>query len=729
MKVLIIAEKPSVAADIAKVLNVKKKNDGYYSSEAYFVSWAVGHLVALCDPEDYDERLKKWKMADLPIIPSEIKLKPVEKTKKQLNVLKKLMNSSEVESLICATDSGREGELIFRYIYEITKCRKPFKRLWISSMTDTAIKQGFNDIKPGSNYDNLYYSAKCRSEADWLVGINASRAYTLKYDSLLSIGRVQTPTLAIITSRQDEINAFKPQDYWQIKTDFSKYQGLWTDLIHKDNKILDIEKAKEIIEKIQGQEGEIADITKEKKSQSPGLLYDLTLLQREANRKYGYSAQETLSIAQDLYEKRKLITYPRTDSQYLSDDMIPKITIVLNKLKNIDKYKEYADYVLGLPKLPISKRIVDNKKITDHHAIIPTEKQADLERLSQKEAHIYDMIAKKFISVFYPNYMYNVTKIITVVCDESFVTQGNTVIQLGFKELYKDEAKDNKEKEDENSILPDVKKGEKYTVEKSELIAKKTLPPKPYTEETLLGAMENAGRFVEDEEIKEKLKESGIGTPATRAAIIERIISVGYIKRSGKNLIPTEKGMNLIKIVPHELKSPETTGKWEKGLTSISKGNMDSKRFMGSINNYVRYIIQSANSTKSEVIFPKEERNTKKYPAKSLGVCPLCKEEEEGGILENTKAFYCTNWKRGCKFTVWKNILDAYGLNLDGKLMKGLLKEKKVERLDIIMPQTGEKCIADLVFDITKNPYVQIINVDRIENEEKKAPDMKAPAE
>ncbi|WP_250227651.1 DNA topoisomerase III [Anaeropeptidivorans aminofermentans] len=716
-KILIIAEKPSVAQDIAKVLNAKVKGDGFFSSDEYIVTWALGHLVSLAEPEDYDEKYKKWKIADLPIMPEKIKLKSAPKTQKQLNILKKLMNSEDTESIICATDSGREGELIFRYIYEFTKCRKPFKRLWISSMTDAAIKKGFQDIKPGSDYDNLYYSAKCRSEADWLVGINASRAYSLKYNSLLSIGRVQTPTLAIITSRQEEIDAFVPQDYWQIKAQFGEYIGLWSTEDLKDNKLFDLEKANEIISKLQSKTGTVKDIIKEKKSQPPGLLYDLTLLQREANRKFGYSAKDTLSIAQDLYEKRKLITYPRTDSQYLSDDMVPKLKTVIEKL-NMEPYGDYVHYVLSLPKLPITKRIVDNKKISDHHAIIPTEKQANLKALSSGEYNIYDLIVRKFLAAFYPNYIYNVTKIITLSEEETFVTQGNTVIQLGFRELYKDDKKP--AKEEEEAILPDVKIGEEFPVLHTELISKKTTPPKLYTEESLLAAMENAGRFVDDETLKEKLKESGIGTPATRAAIIERLISVGYLTRSGKNLIPTEKGMNLIKTVPHELKSPETTGKWEKGLTSIAKGNMDSRKFMDSIGRYVKYIIDCSKSSSAAVHFPKDEKKTKKYPSKSFGDCPLCK---EGKVLENTKAFYCSRWKEGCKFTLWKSILDRYGLKLDEKIITEALHKRKIEGIKIVMPQTGEECTADLVLDMEKNPYLQIVNVNRINSEKQKTRD------
>jgi len=593
-KTLIIAEKPSVGRDIAKVLKCKSKGDGYLYSDEYIISWAVGHLVSLADPQDYDPSLKKWSLGSLPIIPSSFQLKPIQSSKKQLDVLKKLMASKEVDSLICATDSGREGELIFRYIYDYAKCRKPFRRLWISSMTDKAITEGFDKLKPGSEYDNLYRSAKCRSEADWLVGINASRAYTLRHNVLYSIGRVQTPTLAIIVARQKEIDAFVPKDYWEIFVDFDIYKAIWVDKDKKESKIFEKEKAQAIIDKIKGKNGRVDSIEKEDKKQLPWLLYDLTELQRDCNRKFGYTAKKTLSIAQDLYEKRKLITYPRTDSRYLTDDMKPKIRAVLQRL-DFGEYKDYAQRLLDMEALPFSKRIFDNGKVSDHHAIIPTESKVNINALSQDELNVYGLIARRFISVFYPPYLYSVTRIITIIEEENFLTKGTTVNQLGFMELYKNDK--DKEEGEEDAVLPELETGQEYPLSKSQLKQKKTQPPKTYTEATLLSAMENAGRFVEDETLKEQMKDSGLGTPATRAAIIERLLQVGYLERKGRTLIPTEKGIRLISIVPEQVKSPETTGKWEKGLSSIAKGKMDAGRFMGSIVRYVHFLVESSRAS------------------------------------------------------------------------------------------------------------------------------------
>lgn len=680
MKVLIIAEKPSVARDIAKVLKCNKKGEGYLYNDSYIISWAIGHLVTLCEPEDYDESLKKWNINTLPIIPKQIKLKAIKTTRQQLKILNNLIKLDEVSSLVCATDSGREGELIFRYIYDITKCKKPFKRLWISSMTDEAIKEGFKNLKDGKDYDNLYLSAKCRSEADWLVGINASRAFTLKFDTLLSIGRVQTPTLAILVDRHKEIQNFEIKPYYEIETNFQTldenakfYKGLWIDE-KNETKIFEKEKAEAIKQDIKDKEGFVKSIENETKKQPPPLLYDLTELQRDCNKKFSYSAQKTLSIAQDLYEKRKLITYPRTDSRYLSEDMRTKLKPIINKLNEVPEYKEFTEYILSLEKLPITKRIIDNSKITDHHAIIPTLTKINLQSLSVDEKNVFKLIVHRFLAVFYPSYVYATTKIITKVGEHTFLTKGSTIIEAGFTKLNINE----KEKKEE--VLPNVCAMEKVEVKEVKLLSKKTSPPPHYTEATLLSAMENAGRFVENEDIKESLKESGLGTPATRASIIERLIKVGYVKRKSKALLPTDKGIKLIEIVPKELKSPETTGKWEKGLSSISKGNMTVDKFMGSINRYVCFLVDYAKNTNATVQFEDSNyekfKKTAKYKKiEKIGICPKCK----GDILENSKGYYCSNWKKGCKFSLWKNSLEPYGLFLHKDLAKELIEKKELK--------------------------------------------------
>lgn len=712
-KILIIAEKPSVGRDIAKVLKCTTRGEGCLIGEQYIVSWAIGHLVTLCDPEDYGETLKKWSKETLPIIPETIKLKAIKQTLPQLKILKKLMNDKDTASIICATDSGREGELIFRYIYDISKCKKPFQRLWISSMTDTAIIEGFKNLKDSKEYDNLYLSAKCRSEADWLVGINATRAYTLKYDTLLSIGRVQTPTLAIIVSKQKEIDAFESKEYFEVQDNYGLFTGIWFHEEDNSTKIFEKEKADNIAKKIEDKDGVVLKIEKEEKRQPPPLLYDLTELQRDCNRKLGYSAQKTLTIAQSLYETKKLITYPRTDSRYLSDDMIPKIKNTLKKITYVGNYQYYAQNVLDMEKLPISKRIIDNSKVTDHHAIIPTDNNIKSENLNPEEKKVYHLIVMRFISVFYPNYIYSVTKVITEVLGEKFLSKGTVVIQEGWMEIYlkldTDKEKESKNDKKDDQVLPELKEGELVHVNEVNVNKKKTQPPKPYNEASLLSAMENAGRFIEDENLREQLKESGLGTPATRASIIERLISVGYIVRKGKMLIPTEKGMKLVEIVPDELKSSITTGKWEKGLSSIAKGGMEDTRFMGSIKRYVNFLIGASDNSSKNIVFEEEKKKFKKI--RVLGSCPLCK---EGEILENTKAYYCNRWKRGCKFSIWKNSLDSYGNCVDDKKIAKLLKDGEMKGVEVTMPQTQEKCKATLILKSDLSGALELKDMTRI---------------
>lgn len=635
-KVLVIAEKPSVGRDIARVLGCEGRGEGCLVGAKYIVSWAVGHLVTLCDPDDYAPELKKWRFETLPIMPQQMRLKQINATKDQLQVLRKLMNSPEVDSLICATDSGREGELIFRYIYQLCGCRKPFERLWVSSMTDAAIKDGFAKLAPGSNYDKLFYSARCRSEADWLVGINASRAYTLKYSTLLSIGRVQTPTLGIIVQRAQEIAAFVPEEYFELKADFGAYWGLWLGKDGKTTRIGSETAAAELAEKVAGQPTRVVSVQREEKSQPPPLLYDLTELQRDCNKRFGFSAQKTLNIAQSLYESRKLITYPRTDSRYLSDDLVPLLPERIRQLAQLPEFAEAAGPLLPPHQIKPGKRVIDNSKITDHHAIIPTEGVLRLNGLTPDEYQVFRLIVLRFLAVFYPPYVYASTRVITEAVGERFISRGQEVLQPGWTELYRglpdedgsENKADNKaeskaessatgakakkskakDKDKEDQQLPNLVEGDEARVERTEVRRKKTQPPKPYTEAGLLSAMENAGRFVEDEALREQLKENGLGTPATRAAIIERLLQVGYIQRKGKALLPTEKGEKLIEVVPPEMKSPETTGKWERGLSAIAAGRMSSDVFMGSIRRYVQFLVSDCATSTRYVQFPEERR-------------------------------------------------------------------------------------------------------------------------
>ncbi len=660
---LIIAEKPSVGRDIAKALGVSKKGDGFLFNDKYYITWAVGHLVTLFDPEDYDKALKKWDKKTLPILPQELKIKPNNQTKDQLKVIANLVKKPEVEGLICATDSGREGELIFRHIYHYTGCKKPFTRLWISSMTNEAILEGFSKLKPSTEYDNLYYSAKCRQEADWLVGINATRAYTIKYNVLLSIGRVQTPTLAIIVERQREINEFVPEIYFELQARFEGYNGKWVNKSGK-SKIETLDKVTALKEKLDGKTGIVMDISVEKKTNKPPLLFDLTELQRTCNQKFNLSAQQTLDVAQDLYEKHKLITYPRTDSRHLSKDMKATVESTMKKM-NIPPFDKYINKIIGKP-LSFNKRIIDDTKVTDHHAIIPTGKVSGISNLKLQEKQVFYAIVKQFIAAFFDDYIYNVTKITTNIEDEKFLTKGNTIVELGFKELFFDD-----DKEDED-ILPKVEVGDIIQVLALEQQEKQTKPPKLYNEATLLSAMENAGRFVEDE-VTEHLKERGIGTPATRASIIERLIKVKYIERKGKTLVPTDKAIKLIKACPDELKSPATTEKWERGLSKISSGEMEPEKFMGSIQRYVNFLVNDANNNQTGLVFEAEPvKNSKGKEIKGLGKCPKCK---NGTILEHSKGFYCTNWRNGCKFTIWKDVAKEYVFELPAKVVKEVIKK------------------------------------------------------
>jgi len=712
-KILIIAEKPSVGRDIARVLGCKKNADGCLVGEDYIVSWAIGHLVTLAEPEDYHKEWKRWDANTLPMLPQSMKLKSISQTMKQLRRLRELMNDTETDSIICATDSGREGELIFRYIYRITKCEKPFSRLWISSMTDIAIKEGFAKLKKGEEYDDLYFSAKCRSEADWLVGMNATRAYSLRYGTLLSIGRVQTPTLAMIVTRQKEIDAFDSKDYFEVQSNYKDFTGIWIDRENNQTKIQEKEKADEIAKKVKGKEGILDEIQKEKKNQPAPLLYDLTELQRDCNKRFGFSAQKTLNLAQDLYEKRKMITYPRTDSRYLSHDMVDTVKETLKKVKAIGCYTPFVERILEKEKLPFSKRIIDDSKVTDHHAIIPANGKVRIESLSVDEKKVYHLIVLRFLAVFYPPYQYTITKLFVKGEGETFLSKGTTVVDWGYMEIYNVLQKtEEKKKKEEDQQLPQLNQGDPVHFEDAVVLKKKTKAPSPYTESSLLSAMENAGRFVEDETLKEQLKESGIGTPATRAAIIERILAVGYVIRKGKNLIPTEKGMKIIEVVPEQLKSPETTGKWEKGLSSIAKGSMEDKRFMDSIKRYVTFLVGDAKTKHQDVIFPSDEPKWKGNVQKGFGTCPLCK---SGMVLENTKSFYCSNWKQGCKLSLWKDSVKPYGITLDATMVKTLLEDGVVQEVFATLPQTGEQKKGSMRLNLENGCRVELVNLQNKE--------------
>ncbi len=675
---VIIAEKPSVGRDIAKVLKCNTRGDGFLKGENHIVTWAVGHLVSLQEPDELDEKYKKWRMGDLPILPDTIPLKVLPSTRSQFSIIKKLINDPETDSLICATDAGREGELIFRYIYDKAGCQKPFARLWISSMTDEAIKDGFASLRPGGDYNGLYLSAKARSESDWLVGMNLSRAFTLRYNTLLSIGRVQTPTLAILVKRHKEIVDFKPESYHLLNADFGDYKGAWfKEGQQNDTRLESKDAADAIAKKVKGKEAKVTLAETNQKQEIAPQLYDLTTLQRDANRLLSMTAQKTLSTAQSLYETHKAITYPRTDSRYLSKDMVGRTSQTLKALPA--KYQPYVQRALPDGKLPFFKRVFDDTKVTDHHAILPTPKTVNLDKLSTEERNLFDLIARRALNAFYPPFVYDATKIITACEEETFRTTGRTIIDPGWRVL---ELSGKTKKDDDEAALPILSLGDTRKIEKVTIKSESTKPPSPHTDGTLLYAMEHAGREVEDEALKEQMKSVGLGTPATRAAIIERLCKVGYAARKGKTIVATDKGVQLISIVPRELASPEMTGKWEQGLEEIATNQQNNQAFISDIKGFTANLVTFAKENKVEAAFPEDPSRHKSggkpaSPPLEGITCPLCK---EGTVHENSKAFYCSRYREGCKLTIWKNALErSGGPILSPKLVTLVLKDKNVQ--------------------------------------------------
>ncbi|MBE5797257.1 MAG: DNA topoisomerase III [Clostridiales bacterium] len=694
-RTVVVAEKPSVGRDIARVLGCTQRGAGCLIGQDYTVTWAVGHLVTLQEPDELDEKYKRWQFDTLPILPEDIPLKVIPSSRDQFKVVRDLINAADTDRLICATDAGREGELIFRYIYDKASCRKPFDRLWISSMTDEAISEGFRQIQPGSRYDGLYRSAQCRSQADWLVGMNASRAFTLRFDTLLSVGRVQTPTLAILVKRRKEIEEFKPEEYATVTADFGDYRGVWFDAkLEPDTHIPKIADAKAIAAEVKGRTGTVRTAETVRKKDPTPQLYDLTSLQRDANRLLGFTADKTLKTAQSLYETRKAITYPRTDSRYLPPDMIPRVVQTMHMLP--DSYKSLVPPALPGGKLPVSKRTVDETKVTDHHAIIPTAHRVNPESFSPDERQLYDMIARRMLTAFYPWCEYDATKVITEVPGDNrvhlFRTNGRVVLVNGWKdvaplaEMPKAKASGKRKKsdsEDEEIALPPLAPGDTRQVIKADVKEDKTKPPAQHNDASLLAAMEHAGREIEDEELARQMKGMGIGTPATRASIIERLIQVGYAVRKGKTLIATDKGVQLISIMPQEIASPEMTGRWELALDQITDGKQDAEKFMDSIRKFSTFLVNYARNNRSQVVFPDDGRRKQRRQvlvARGVPVegckCPVCK---EGSVLENDRTFFCSRSAEGCRFTLWKDCLTrGGGPELSAKLMQLVLANQVV---------------------------------------------------
>jgi DNA topoisomerase-3 len=746
-KTLVIAEKPSVGRDLAgaldgpfqrrklddiKLKRTRKKAEEptneevvdaaksktksrttrdeavFLESDDYVITWAVGHLVQLAEPEEYDEKWKRWKMADLPIVPPNgFKLVPRDaKSKKQLKLIETLLKRDDVDRIINACDAGREGELIFAYVYESVfgesatnpNAPKPVERLWISSMTKQAIREGFEKLRPGTQMQHLEDAARSRSEADWLVGMNATRAATIRgrawVGGVVSLGRVQTPTLGMIVKREREIQAFVPEPYRLVHATFQPpYQGLWFE--GDETRIFgNLERADEIVAKVSGQDGTIEKVERKEQSERAPLLYDLTSLQRDANRRYGFSARRTLQAAQSLYEGKKAITYPRTSSRYLSGDMVAQLKPTAATLQPVSEYRAAAEYVLGLDQLPL-QRVVNDAKVDDHHAIIPTDAEKDMDALTPDERRVFDLIAKRFLAVFHPPARYARTTVITVVEEERFRTRGKVTLEAGWRAVYGVEPDQERQSEDETEggEIPVLQEGRTVRCVAAEIEEKMTKPPPRYTEATLLSAMETAGKLIDDEELREAMKESGLGTPATRAETIETLIRREYIERVGKDLQATPKGIQVITMLEeHKLTSPELTGDWEHKLSDIEHGRGDRKAFMKGIADFTKETVEQIAALDKEKLRPQRVE---------LGLCPRCGAETGEIIRENSKAYGCTSWKSreevGCGFVIWKRVA---GRTLTPEIARQLIEERRTrEVLSGFRSRNGKPFRARLVLN------------------------------
>ena len=662
-KTLVIAEKPSVGRDFVGVLpGAFTKGEGYLEGPEHVVTWAVGHLVQLADPDEYDDRFKKWRMADLPIVPEHFKLVVRdERSKKQMNVVKRLIGRDDVELVINACDAGREGELIFAYLYEKSGSRKPVQRLWLNSMTKRAISEAFSELRPGEELASLEDAARSRSEADWIVGMNSTRAATIRlrssFDGAVSLGRVQTPTLAILARREEEIRAFKPEPYWIVDAQFDtvqdsprQYEGRFH--AGANPRLKSGEEARAVVAACEGQRGTITKLEKSERKERPPLLYDLTSLQSDANFRFGFTARRTLAAAQRLYEEHKALTYPRTNSRYLTQDMIAEIKPIARLVGERSEYAQASRYVVELDKLPLS-RVINDAKVTDHHAIIPTRAESHpVDRMNDDDRRIYDLVVRRFLAVFHPEAVFENTRVETTVGaaggasgQHVFRTRGKVMLVPGWRGVYGELSESERSDDDEGreQQLPKLTLEEAVSVLEIASEQKETKPPRRYTEGSLLRAMETAGKLVDEEELREAMKDSGIGTPATRAAIIERLLQVGYIERDARALVVTEKGLNVIRLLgQHPLTSPGMTGDWEHRLAKIETGQDSRRAFMGDIVKFTEDTVSELDSKLKDV----------RIPRANLGPCPVCGRD----IVENRKGYSC--WSRedpGCGFVIWKS--------------------------------------------------------------------------
>ena len=613
-KRLVLAEKPSVARDIARVLKCDKKGNGYLEGKDYVVTWALGHLVTLADPESYDVKYKTWNLEDLPMLPENLKLAVIKQSGKQYNAVKSQLTRGDINEIIIATDAGREGELVARWIIAKAKVNKPIKRLWISSVTDKAIKDGFANLKPGKAYENLYASAVARSEADWYIGLNASRALSTKFNAQLNCGRVQTPVVAIIAKREDEIKHFKAQTYYGIEAQTIENLKLtWQDA-KGNGRSFDKEKIEAIVKKLGKGNATVTEIEKKpKKSFSPG-LYDLTELQRDANKIFGYSAKETLNIMQKLYEQHKVLTYPRTDSRYISSDIVGTLPERL-KACGVGEFRSLTNKILNKP-IKASKSFVDDSKVSDHHAIIPTEGYVNFSAFNDKERKIYDLVVKRFLAVLFPAFEYEQLTLRAKIGDENFVARGKTILVSGWKEVYQNHFEEDDATDDlKEQILPRIEKGDTLNVKLIAQTSGQTKPPARFNEATLLTAMENPTKYMDtqNKQLAETLKSTGgLGTVATRADIIDKLFNSFLIEKRGKDIHITSKGRQLLDLVPEELKSPTLTGEWEQKLEAISNGKLKKEVFIAEMKKYTKEIVSEIKS--SDKKYKHENISTKSCP-------------------------------------------------------------------------------------------------------------------
>ena len=679
-KFLVIAEKPSVAQSYAKNLSAYKREDGYLEGESCIVSWCLGHLAEYAQPEEYDPKYEKWQFDDLPILPEAWKLKVSKDKKKQFEVIKTLMNRSDVEYLVNGCDAGREGELIFQRVYVLAGCRKPVKRLWISSMEDAAIQKGFQTMKSEEEYKNLCMAAVCRAQADWLIGMNGTRAYTTRYFKRLVVGRVQTPTLAMIAERQERIEHFQKEAFYKVALTDGK-------LTVVSENIANEEAADLLAALCNGSTAVVTQMKKERKKSFPPKLYDLTSLQREANRYFGYTAKRTLDMLQELYEE-KLVTYPRTDSQFVTEDMKDSVEELVEKMPVLLSFVDYGQLGHGI------KRVINNAKVSDHHAILPTKEVVEkgIADLPADKKNLMMLICQQLVQATGEEYLYEQTDI-TVKCQEhDFKARGKIPVQMGFKEVEKVfkhlcvKAEPVEEKEKETSIPAGYEEGMRLFPVKAEKTTHYTSPPKPFNEDTLLAAMETAGNKEFDSETEKK----GLGTPATRASIIEKLVSSGYAQRKGKQILPSTEGKELVKVMPEYLKSAVMTAEWENQLLLMEKGEITDTQFMGEITSLVRKILEVCRE------IPEEERRRFQTAREVIGKCPVCGCD----VFEGKQNFYCSN--RQCDFALWKEnrFLGSMGKNLDKKMARELLDKACTHVKGLYSKKKDMKFDADLLLTL-----------------------------